>query len=324
MNMTAASTALTVRDPWSLVPSLGNLDAYISAVNRLPMLTQESEAALARSLRDKGDVQAASQMVLSHLRLVVSVSRQYLGYGLPQGDLIQEGNVGLMKAVKRFDPDQGVRLVSYALHWIKAEIHEYILRNWRMVKVATTKAQRKLFFNLRSMKARLKGARSDEALATAGEGGASQAPAAAETYRNTLTPAEVALVARELNVKPEEVIEMETRLAGGDVALEPQGDDEDETFAPIAYLADEASEPTRTLEARRRDWLAADGIVKALEVLDARSRRIVEQRWLAVNDDATGGLTLHELADEYGVSAERIRQIEVAALKKMRKALEAA
>ncbi|MBL8342142.1 MAG: RNA polymerase sigma factor RpoH [Rubrivivax sp.] len=313
MNTPASSTALTLRDPWSLVPSLGNLDAYISAAHRLPMLTQSEETALARRLRDAGDLQAAGQLVLSHLRLVVSVSRQYLGYGLPHGDLIQEGNVGLMKAVKRFDPEQGVRLVSYALHWIKAEIHEYILRNWRMVKVATTKAQRKLFFNLRSMKARLKGARTED-------GGV----AGNETYRASLTAAEVSAVARELDVKPEEVVEMETRMAGGDVALEPQGDDDEEVFAPIAYLADETSEPTRQLEAVRRDWLASDGITQALAVLDARSRRIVEQRWLAVNDDASGGLTLHELADEYGVSAERIRQIEVAALKKMRKALEAA
>ncbi|MFO1294829.1 MAG: RNA polymerase sigma factor RpoH [Rubrivivax sp.] len=304
------ANALALRDPWSLVPSLGNLDAYIAAVNRLPMLSQAEETALGRRLRDAGDVQAAGRLVLSHLRLVVSVSRQYLGYGLPHGDLIQEGNVGLMKAVKRFDPEQGVRLVSYALHWIKAEIHEYILRNWRLVKVATTKAQRKLFFNLRSLKASLKNAQGTDG----GEG---------ETYRSTLTPAEVARVARELSVKPDDVIEMETRLAGGDVALEPQADDGEESFAPIAYLADDHSEPTRRLEAMHRDWLAADGIGQALEVLDARSRRIVEQRWLAVNDDASGGMTLHELAAEYGVSAERIRQIEVAALKKMRKVLEA-
>ncbi|MFO1326937.1 MAG: RNA polymerase sigma factor RpoH [Rubrivivax sp.] len=301
------TTALSVANPWALVPSLGNLDAYITAVNRLPMLTQAEETSLARRLRDQGDIQAAGQLVLSHLRLVVSISRQYLGYGLPQGDLIQEGNVGLMKAVKRFDPEQGVRLVSYALHWIKAEIHEYILKNWRMVKVATTKAQRKLFFNLRSMKQGLKGDAAD-----------------GDTYRSSLTASEVDAVARELNVKPAEVIEMETRLAGGDVALEPQGDDSEETFAPIAYLADETHEPTRALEARRRDWLAGDGIVQALAALDARSRRIVEERWLKVNDDGSGGMTLHELAAEYGVSAERIRQIEVAAMKKMRKALEAA
>ncbi|MBL8287346.1 MAG: RNA polymerase sigma factor RpoH [Rubrivivax sp.] len=317
----AANHAVTIRDPWSMVPSLGNLDAYISAVNRLPMLTQAEETALGRKLRDEADLQAAGRLVLSHLRLVVSVSRQYMGYGLPQGDLIQEGNVGLMKAVKRFDPEQGVRLVSYALHWIKAEIHEYILRNWRMVKVATTKAQRKLFFNLRSMKARMKAAQAFEGDEGADGAGAALAAEAGETYRNTLTATEVAAVARALNVKPEEVVEMETRLAGGDVALEPQGDDEDEAFTPIAYLADETDEPTRRLEAGRRDWLAADGIGRALEVLDARSRRIVEQRWLVVNDDGTGGMTLHELAAEYGVSAERIRQIEVAALKKMRKAL---
>ncbi|MBZ8140277.1 RNA polymerase sigma factor RpoH [Rubrivivax gelatinosus] len=303
--MNAATTALTVRDPWALVPSIGNLDAYITAVNRLPMLNAQEEVALGKRLRDDGDLEAAGRLVLSHLRLVVSVSRQYLGYGLPQGDLIQEGNVGLMKAVKRFDPEQGVRLVSYALHWIKAEIHEYILKNWRMVKVATTKSQRKLFFNLRSMKQGLK----------------SEA-AEADLHRNTLTPAEVETVARELNVKPDEVVEMETRLSGGDVALEPQTDDGEEAFAPIAYLADETNEPTRRIEARHRDWLSSDGIGQALAVLDERSRRIVEERWLKVNDDASGGMTLHELAAVYGVSAERIRQIEVAAMKKMRKALE--
>ncbi len=315
MNATIAATALTVRDPWSLVPSLGNLDAYISAANRLPMLTQAEESSLARRLRDAGDLGAAGQLVLSHLRLVVSISRQYMGYGLPQGDLIQEGNIGLMKAVKRFDPEQGVRLVSYAMHWIKAEIHEYILKNWRMVKVATTKAQRKLFFNLRSMKARMKGAPAANPSIGAAE---------SETYRNSLTPAEVQAVASELRVKPEEVMEMETRMAGGDVALEPQDENDDERFAPIAYLADEAGEPTRRIEAFHRDWLSSDGIAQALHVLDARSRRIIEQRWLAVNDDSSGGLTLHDLAAEYGVSAERIRQIEVAALKKMRKVLEAA
>ena len=307
MNLSTASTALSVRDPWALVPSLGNLDAYISAVNRLPMLTQEEESRFARRLRDDGDVESAGRLVLSHLRLVVSVSRQYLGYGLPHGDLIQEGNVGLMKAVKRFDPEQGVRLVSYALHWIKAEIHEYILKNWRMVKLATTKAQRKLFFNLRSMKQRMKSDATD-----------------ANAHRNTLSPSEVDSVAQSLNVKPAEVIEMETRLSGGDVALEPQTDDSDESYAPIAYLADDSGEPTRVLEARRRDALSGEGLTQALEVLDARSRRIVEERWLKVNDDSSGGMTLHDLAAEYGVSAERIRQIEVAAMKKMRKALETA
>ena len=300
-----ATTALSVRDPWALVPSLGNLDAYITAVNRLPMLTPDDESQFARRLRDEADVASAGRLVLSHLRLVVSVARQYLGYGLPHGDLIQEGNVGLMKAVKRFDPDQGVRLVSYALHWIKAEIHEYILRNWRMVKLATTKAQRKLFFNLRSMKQRLKSDASD-----------------ATARRSTLSPAEIEQMAATLNVKTSDVIEMETRLSGGDVALEPQADDGEESFAPIAYLADETNEPTRVLEARRRDALAGEGLVQALAVLDARSRRIVEERWLKVNDDNSGGMTLHDLASEYGVSAERIRQIEVAAMKKMRKALE--
>jgi len=300
----ASANQLAVANPWSMVPPLGNLDAYISAANRLPLLTLEEEQGFARKLRDNNDLEAAGALILSHLRLVVSISRQYLGYGLPHGDLIQEGNVGLMKAVKRFDPDQGVRLVSYAMHWIKAEIHEYILKNWRMVKVATTKAQRKLFFNLRSMKQSLK----DDA-------------AEGTTHRNTLTQSEVDTMARQLNVKREEVLEMETRLSGGDVALEPQTDDSEESYAPIAYLADDTSEPTRVLEAQRRDWLASDGITKALDTLDARSRRIVEERWLKVNDDSSGGMTLHDLASEYGVSAERIRQIEVAAMKKMRKAL---
>ena len=304
LSMNTSSAALTVRDPWALVPSLGNLDAYISAANRVPLLTHEEEVAFATRLRATGDLDSAGKLVLSHLRLVVSISRKYLGYGLPHGDLIQEGNIGLMKAVKRFDPNQGVRLVSYAMHWIKAEIHEYILKNWRMVKVATTKAQRKLFFNLRSMKQSMK----DDA-------------AAVDTHRSTLTQTEVDTLAKTLNVKREEVLEMETRLSGGDVALEPLNDDSEESFAPIAYLADEASEPTRVLEARNRDWLAGDGIALALDALDARSRRIVEERWLKVNDDSSGGMTLHELADEYGVSAERIRQIEVAAMKKMRKAL---
>ena len=296
--------ALTVRDPWSLVPSLGNLDAYISAINRLPLLTAEEERSAAQRLRETGDLEAAGKLVLSHLRLVVSISRQYMGYGLPQGDLIQEGNVGLMKAVKRYDPDQGVRLVSYAMHWIKAEIHEYVLRNWRMVKVATTKAQRKLFFNLRSMKHSMKEDQADDM-----------------SHRNSLTEAQLDHVASTLNVKREEVLEMETRMSGGDVALEPQTDDDGESYAPIAYLADESQEPTRVLETQARNSLASDGISQALEALDARSRRIVQERWLNVNDDNTGGMTLHELAAEYGVSAERIRQIEVAAMKKMRKAL---
>jgi RNA polymerase sigma-32 factor len=302
----SATTALAPVNPWAVVPSLGNLDAYISAVNRLPMLTPEEEKDFARRLRDEGDVESAGKLVLSHLRLVVSVSRKYLGYGLPHADLIQEGNIGLMKAVKRFDPEQGVRLVSYALHWIKAEIHEYILRNWRMVKVATTKAQRKLFFNLRSMK---QGFKDDE-----------DAP----THRDTLTDAQIEVMARELNVKREEVIEMEARMSGGDVMLDPApADDGEETFGPIAYLADATDEPTAMIESRQRDVMATDGIAAALDTLDARSRRIVEERWLKVNDDGSGGMTLHDLAAEYGVSAERIRQIESAAMKKMKKALAA-
>src|SRR6218665_2638557 len=204
-------TALTVRDPWALVPSLGNLDAYISAVNRLPLLTAEEESSAARRLRESGDLESAGKLVLSHLRLVVSISRQYMGYGLPQGDLIQEGNVGLMKAVKRYDPDQGVRLVSYAMHWIKAEIHEYILRNWRMVKVATTKAQRKLFFNLRSMKHQFKGDADD-----------------AHVGRMGFSESEIQRVAHDLDVRAEDVIEMETRMSGGDVALEAPADDDHE------------------------------------------------------------------------------------------------
>jgi RNA polymerase sigma-32 factor len=267
---------------------LGNIEAYISAVNRLPMLTHEEEISLARRLRDDNDLNAAQKLVLSHLRLVVSIARGYLGYGLPHADLIQEGNIGLMKAVKRFDPDQGVRLVSYAMHWIKAEMHEYILKNWRLVKVATTKAQRKLFFNLRSHKESL----------------------------DTMTPAQVDELAMSLNVKREEVIEMETRMSGHDVALEAPSDDEDDKFAPIAYLSSDANEPTKTLEAKQFDRLQSEGLEVALEKLDARSRRIVEARWLA-NDDGSGA-TLHELADEFGVSAERIRQIESAALKKMK------
>jgi RNA polymerase sigma-32 factor len=276
--------------------ALGTIDSYIQAINKLPLLTAEQEQSLARRLRDDGDVEAAGQLVLSHLRLVVALARGYLGYGLPHADLIQEGNVGLMKAVKRFDPERGVRLVSFAMHWIKAEIHEYILKNWRLVKVATTKAQRKLFFNLRSHK----------------------------TGLHTFTPDEVEAVARELNVKREEVVEMEKRLSGGDIALEGQIDDGEEDFAPIAYLKDEINEPTQVLESRQRDRLHSDGISAALERLDPRSRRIVEARWLA--EDASGNVgsaTLHDLAGEFGVSAERIRQIESAAMKKMKTALAA-
>jgi len=267
--------------------SLGSLDHYIQAVNRFPLLTAEQEVDLARRWRRGEDVDAARQLVLSHLRLVVAVSRHYLGYGLPQGDLIQEGNIGLMKAVRRFDPERGVRLVSFALHWIKAEIHEHILRNWRLVKVATTKAQRKLFFNLRSMKA----------------------------SAHALTRAQAAEIARTLNVKPEEVLEMETRLTGRDIALDPgPSDDEESSYAPIAWLTDREDEPAQILERKQAEEGESEGLRRALGRLDPRSRRIIEARWLRETDPAT----LQELADEYGVSAERIRQIESKALKQMR------
>jgi len=301
----ATTTTLTPANAWALVPPLGNLEAYISAVNRIPLLTHEEELHYAKQLKHEGSIEAAGRLVLSHLRLVVSIARQYLGYGLPHGDLIQEGNVGLMKAVKRFDPEQGVRLVSYAMHWIKAEIHEYIVKNWRMVKVATTKAQRKLFFNLRSLKQGFKA----EALNT-------------DSPRQTLSDAEIDRMAEQLNVKREEVIEMETRMAGGDVLLDPTptGDGE-QAWGPIAWLTDVTHEPAAMIETRQRDVLATNGLATALQTLDERSRRIVQERWLNVNDDGSGGMTLHELAAEYGVSAERIRQIEVAAMKKMKKTL---
>src|SRR5438128_4331110 len=269
----------------------GSLEAYVHTVNRVPILAAEEERALAQRFRAEGDLEAARSLVLSHLRLVVAVARGYLGYGLPHADLIQEGNIGLMKAVKRFDPERGVRLVSFAIHWIRAEIHEFILRNWRMVKLATTKAQRKLFFNLRSMKPTL----------------------------DPLTLAEVRSVARQLGVKPEEVSEMEMRLAGQEIALEPASDD-DEGYAPIAYLADRSPGPSEVLEAKQDESLKARGLEAALASLDARSRRIVEARWLREKDPAT----LHELAEEFKVSAERIRQIEAQALAQMKGAIAAA
>jgi RNA polymerase sigma-32 factor len=294
--MTTSSTALTLQ-PSQLAMAisnpgaLGTIDAYISTVNRLPMLTAEQENLLARHLRDEQDIAAARELVLSHLRLVVSVARQYLGYGLPHADLIQEGNVGLMKAVKRFDPERGVRLVSFAVHWIKAEIHEYIVRNWRMVKVATTKAQRKLFFNLRSMR----------------------------PDGQTLDPRQVDEIAANLNVRREDVREMEVRLSGREISLENQNEDDD-AYAPIAYLSDNGrADPTQVLARRDEDVMQGSGLEKALEQLDERSQRIVRARWL--QDD--GGATLHDLAAEFGVSAERIRQIESAAMKKMRVALSA-
>jgi RNA polymerase sigma-32 factor len=286
------SHALTLTQ-FPVPSSAGSIDAYIQAANRVPMLTEAEEFELARRLRDEGDVEAAGRLVLSHLRLVIAVARGYLGYGLPHADLIQEGNIGLMKAVKRFDPDRGVRLVSFAIHWIKAEIHEYILKNWRLVKIATTKAQRKLFFNLRSMKQSL----------------------------STLGAEEVKAVASQLGVKPEEVVEMETRLSGADVSLEPTSDDEEERFAPIAYLADHSAEPSAQLERKDQDRLHSEGLRDALAKLDDRSRDIVRRRWLAEDGEETP--TLHELAAEYGVSAERIRQIEAKAMQKMKTQLAA-
>ena len=272
------------------IPSpISSLESYVQAVNAIPMLSVEREVELGRRLRAENDLTAARDLVLSHLRLVVSVARNYMGYGLPQADLIQEGNLGLMKAVRRFDPERGVRLASFAIHWIKAEIHEYILRNWRLVKVATTKAQRKLFFNLRSMK----------------------------SSSATLTPTEVTDMARTLNVKESDVVEMEQRLQGHDLALDPSPEDGEERAGPIAFLADASEGPAEHVEREQTERLESEGLVRALEGLDPRSRRIVEARWLAQGEPST----LHELADEFGVSAERIRQIEAKALAKMKGAM---
>jgi RNA polymerase sigma-32 factor len=286
-------------DQLPMLAASGSIEAYISAANRVPMLSEHEEQSLARRFRDEEDLDAARQLVTSHLRLVIAIARGYLGYGLPHADLIQEGNIGLMKAVKRFDPDRGVRLVSFAMHWIKAEIHEYILKNWRLVKIATTKAQRKLFFNLRSIKAAL------------------AQDADSRQGFNTLGAEEVTAVARQLDVKPEEVIEMETRLTGADVSLEPLTDDDEDSYAPIAYLAaDRSSEPLALLERKEYDRLQDEGLSAALASLDERSRTIVQRRWLMA--DGEEAATLHELAAEYGVSAERIRQIEVKAMQKMK------
>jgi RNA polymerase sigma-32 factor len=272
------------------IPAAGSLETYVQTVNSFPILTQEQETGFARRFREHNDLDGARELVLSHLRVVVSIARGYMGYGLQQADLIQEGNIGLMKAVKRFDPDRGVRLFSFAVHWIRAEIHEFILKNWRIVKVATTKAQRKLFFNLRSMKQGL----------------------------GSLGAAEVKKIAEELGVKSEEVLEMETRLSGQDVALEPLGDDdEDAPYAPIAYLATEDAEPGVQLERDETAQRRSSGLEQALADLDPRSRRIIQARWLNESESAT----LHELASEFGVSAERIRQIESKALSRMKGAL---
>jgi RNA polymerase sigma-32 factor len=268
----------------------GSLDAYIAHVNRAPLLDPAAERKLAEQLRDDQDLGAAQQLVLSNLRHVVHIARGYLGYGLPLGDLIQEGNIGLMKAVKRFDPEVGVRLISFAVHWIKAEIHEFILKNWRIVKIATTKAQRKLFFNLRSSKRSL----------------------------GWLNRAEAEAIAADLKVKPEEVFQMEARLSGHDVSFSATSANDDESsYTPEDWLASEADEIGDIEEAEYEDAREAR-MQEALTVLDARSRDILQRRWL-VEDSKTG---LQQLADEYGVSAERIRQIESAAMKKLRKAIE--
>jgi RNA polymerase sigma-32 factor len=272
--------------------SLDSLDQYMRTIKAFPVLTAEQELDYATRLKNNNDLEAAKALIVSHLRLVASIARGYSGYGLPQADLIQEGNIGLMKAVKRFDPSRGVRLVSFAMHWIKAEMHEYIVRNWRLVKIATTKAQRKLFFNLRSMK----------------------------TGAGSLQPDEVAHIARELKVKPEEVLEMESRLGGHEISLEGNHDDDGEdTFSPIAYLQDQQPEPSEMLSAIEQEHLQTTGLANALASLDERSRRIVEARWLSQGDSST----LHDLADEFGVSAERIRQIEQKAMQKMKEVLAA-
>ena len=267
--------------------TVGSLDQYIQAVNRFPLLTQDEEVGLAIRFSRDNDLESARKLILSHLRVVVSVARGYAGYGLPQADLIQEGNIGLMKAVKRYDPDHGVRLVSFALHWIRAEMHEYILRNWRLVKIATTKAQRKLFFNLRSMKQGL----------------------------GSLKPQEASLIGQQLKVSTSDVLEMEARFNGQEVALEPATNEEDDTsYAPITYLASAAdSEPSCVLEHKQLEMQQSTGLTRALASLDERSRRIIEARWL--REDNT--VTLHDLANEFGVSAERIRQIEQKAMTKM-------
>lgn len=275
------------------IAPLGNLDSYIRAANAWPMLTAEEEKALAERLHYQGDLEAAKTLILSHLRFVVHVARNYSGYGLPQADLIQEGNIGLMKAVRRFNPEVGVRLVSFAVHWIKAEIHEYVLRNWRIVKVATTKAQRKLFFNLRKTKQRLGWFNQDE----------------------------VEMVARELGVSSKDVREMESRMAAQDMAFDPTPDDEGEgrSMAPMLYLQDKSSDFANGIEEDNWEDHAADKLSDAMQGLDERSQHIIRARWL----DDDNKTTLQELADQYGVSAERVRQLEKNAMKKLRLAIEA-
>lgn len=286
--MTAAATALVARHPeLALAGPIGSLDAYLERVGRIPVLTREEERKLALRFREEGDLESARQLILSHLRFVVHIARGYAGYGLPMGDLIQEGNVGLMKAVKRYDPSLNVRLVSFAVHWIRAEIHEYVLRNWRLVKVATTKAQRKLFFNLRRLKKNLA----------------------------WLSGEETRAVARDLGVTAAEVTEMEKRLAARDMSFDPapDADDEESAFSPAAFLPAPSADPAESVEAEEWESDSSDRLHEALGRLDERSRDILEQRWIG-EDKAT----LHELAGKYGVSAERIRQIESNALTKLR------
>ncbi len=271
------------------LPPIASLDLYIQAVNRIPLLTAEEETRLAKKLKEEEDLEAARLLIMSHLRLVVSIARRFNGYGLSFGDLIQEGNVGLMKAVKRYDYENGARLVSFAVHWIKAEIHEFVLKNWRIVKVATTKAQRKLFFNLRSMKSSL----------------------------DSLSNKEIHQISEELNVKVSDVTEMETRLSGSDLTLDPLGDNEEDDYSPISYLQSANLEPSAVLEQKQMGLAQKEGLATALANLDDRSRAIIEAHWLNGDDQST----LHELAAQYGVSAERIRQIEAQAMKKMKVAM---
>jgi len=272
------------------LPALGSIDSYdryMQSIRAIPSLTAEEEMELGMRLKKSNDLEAAKTLILSHLKLVAKVAKGYAGYGLPQSDLVQEGNIGLMKAVKRFDPERGVRLVSFAIYWIKAEIQEYIVKNWRLVKTATTKAQRKLFFNLRSMKKTLQPLKSDE----------------------------INSIAKELNVKPEDVREMEYRFNGNEISLDYGSEEsEDDVFRPIAYLKDEAPEPSEKMELDQSEGNSLSSLNKALSALDERSRLILEERWLKDKD----GSTLHELADKLGVSAERIRQIEQAAMKKIK------
>jgi RNA polymerase sigma-32 factor len=281
------TTAALIANNLPIPSALGSLDAYVNAVHQIPVLTLEEEQALARQYLGQEDLDSAKRLVMSHLRFVVHVARGYSGYGLQLADLIQEGNIGLMKAVKRFDPDMGVRLVSFAVHWIRAEMHEFILRNWRIVKIATTKAQRKLFFNLRKSKKRL----------------------------GWMNAAEVAVVAKDLGVTTTDVLEMESRLSGRDITFDaPTDADEDDKPAPVAYLVDNNADPYHALESDSQESSDLDSLKQGLAALDARSRDIITRRWLRDENKAT----LQELADEYGVSAERIRQVEVNAMKKMR------